>query len=125
VLEVPVAQLQPGDRARVLPGQAVPADGCVIAGQAEVDESMLTGEPMPVAKGPGDALVAGTVVHGSALEQEIRPWRAENAIGAHGGHAVAQARRSKAHSWSQGNAGPTVSAPVMFPSCRSSSCLRW
>ena len=66
-LEVPVAALVPGDRVRVVPGQAVPADGKVVEGQAEVDESMLTGEPLPVSKGTGDALVAGTVVHGSAL----------------------------------------------------------
>jgi len=71
VLEVPVAMLIPGDRVRVLPGQTVPADGRVSAGQAEVDESMLTGEPLPVAKGPGGSLVAGTVVHGSALEMEV------------------------------------------------------
>ncbi|WIL20583.1 MAG: cadmium-translocating P-type ATPase [Geothrix sp.] len=71
VLEVPVAMLAPGDRVRVLPGQTVPADGRVSSGQAEVDESMLTGEPLPVAKGSGDSLVAGTVVHGSALEMEV------------------------------------------------------
>jgi len=71
VLEVPVAVLVPGDRVRVLPGQTVPADGRASSGQAEVDEAMLTGEPLPVAKGPGDALVAGTVVHGSALEMEV------------------------------------------------------
>ena len=72
--------LRPGDRTRVLPGQAVPADGCVITGQAEVDESMLTGEPMPMPKGPGDALVAGTVVHGSALEQEIQAVGADTQL---------------------------------------------
>lgn len=71
VTEVPVAVLTPGDRVRVLPGQSVPADGRVSSGQAEVDESMLTGEPLPVAKEPGDALVAGTVVHGAALEMEV------------------------------------------------------
>ncbi|MFN7958643.1 MAG: cation-translocating P-type ATPase [Holophagaceae bacterium] len=71
VLEVPVEAMIPGDRVRVLPGQAVPADGRVALGQAEVDESMLTGEPLPVAKGLGDSLVAGTVVHGSALEMEV------------------------------------------------------
>lgn len=71
VLEVPVAALAPGDRVRVLPGQSVPADGRLSAGQAEVDESMLTGEPLPVAKVVGEALVAGTVVHGSAVEMEV------------------------------------------------------
>lgn len=70
-LEVPVGELLPGHRVRVLPGQTVPADGRVSSGQAEVDESMLTGEPLPVAKGPGDSLVAGTVVYGSALDVEV------------------------------------------------------
>ena len=95
VLEVPVSALQPGDRTRVLPGQAVPADGCVISGRAEVDESMLTGEPMPVSKGPGDALVAGTVVHGSALEQEIQAVGADTQL-ARMAALVAQAQGSKA-----------------------------
>ena len=95
VLEVPVSALRPGDRTRVLPGQAVPADGCVITGQAEVDESMLTGEPMPMPKGPGDALVAGTVVHGSALEQEIQAVGADTQL-ARMAALVAQAQGSKA-----------------------------
>ena len=95
VLEVPVSALRPGDRVRVRPGQAVPADGRVIAGQAEVDESMLTGEPMPVPKGLGDALVAGTVVHGSILEQEIQAVGADTQL-ARMAVLVAQAQGSKA-----------------------------
>jgi Cu+-exporting ATPase len=95
VLEVPVSALRPGDRVRVRPGQAVPADGRVIAGQAEVDESMLTGEPMPVPKGLGDALVAGTVVHGSVLEQEIQAVGADTQL-ARMAALVAQAQGSKA-----------------------------
>ena len=95
VEEVPVAALRPGDRVRVLPGQAVPADGRVLGGQAEVDESMLTGEPLPVPKGRGDALVAGTVVHGSALEQEIQAVGADTQL-ARMAALVAQAQGSKA-----------------------------
>jgi Cu+-exporting ATPase len=113
VLEVPVAQLQPGDRARVLPGQAVPADGCVIAGQAEVDESMLTGEPMPVAKGPGDALVAGTVVHGSALEQEIQAVGAETQL-ARMAAMVAQAQGSKAPAQDLADRISAVFVPIIL-----------
>ena len=70
--EVPVSTLHRHDRVRVLPGQAVPADGRVSSGQAEADESMVTGEPMPVPKAPGDFLAAGTVIHGSMLEVEMR-----------------------------------------------------
>ncbi len=95
VLEVPVAALHPGDRARVLPGQAIPADGRVSGGQAEVDEAMLTGEPLPVPKLPGDSLVAGTVVHGSALEMEILAVGADTQL-ARMAAMVAQAQGSKA-----------------------------
>lgn len=95
VTEVPVAELQPGDRVRVLPGHAVPADGRVASGQAEVDESMLTGEPLPVPKGPGEGLVAGTVVHGSALEMEIQAVGARTQL-ARMAALVAQAQGSKA-----------------------------
>jgi P-type Cu+ transporter len=59
--EVPLALVQPGDRLRVRPGDRVPVDGTVAEGRGLVDESMLTGEPLPVAKGPGDRVAAGTV----------------------------------------------------------------
>jgi len=95
VLEVPVAVLVRGDRVRVLPGQSVPADGRVSSGQAEVDEAMLTGEPLPVAKGPGSALVAGTVVHGSALEMEVRAVGAATQL-ARMAAMVAEAQGSRA-----------------------------
>jgi Cu2+-exporting ATPase len=60
-VEVPVASLSPGDRIAVVPGERVPADGTVCEGRSETDESMLTGEPVPVPKGPGDEVVAGSV----------------------------------------------------------------
>ena len=46
---------------RVLPGEKLPVDGVVIEGRSSVDESMLTGEPLPVEKGPGDRVVGGTL----------------------------------------------------------------
>ncbi|HEX9081179.1 MAG TPA: heavy metal translocating P-type ATPase, partial [Holophagaceae bacterium] len=95
VVEVPVGTLHHGDRVRILPGQAVPADGAVVQGQAEVDESMLTGEPLPVPRTGGDRLVAGTVVHGSALEMEVQAVGAETQL-AHMAALVAQAQGSKA-----------------------------
>ena len=57
-----------GDVLRLRPGARVPVDGVVAAGQSHVDESMLTGEPMPVMKSAGDALIAGTVNGAGALE---------------------------------------------------------
>ncbi len=61
VQEVAIADLLPGDSVEIRPGERIPVDGKVIEGASRVDEAMLTGEPIPVAKGPGDAVVGGTV----------------------------------------------------------------
>ena len=58
--EVLVTDLAPGDRVRVRPGEIVPADGRLIDGRSTFDESLLTGEPLPVARQPGDMLIGGT-----------------------------------------------------------------
>lgn len=62
----PVGELQGGDLLRVGPGEAVAVDGLVVEGAASVDESMMTGEPMPVEKRPGCRVAAGTVVCSSS-----------------------------------------------------------
>jgi Cu+-exporting ATPase len=59
--DVPLGDVHPGDRLRVRPGEKVPVDGEVVEGSSAVDESMLTGEPVPVTKRPGDAVIGGTV----------------------------------------------------------------
>jgi Cu+-exporting ATPase len=59
--EVPLDQIEAGDTLRVRPGEKVPVDGEVLEGKSTVDESMVTGESMPVAKGPGDTLIGGTL----------------------------------------------------------------
>jgi Cu+-exporting ATPase len=59
--EVPVAALQWGDRVRVRPGERIPADGVLEAGSGAVDEALLTGESLPQAKVPGDAVIGGSV----------------------------------------------------------------
>ncbi len=59
--EVPVETVVVGDLVRVRPGERLPADGTVVDGTSYVDESMITGEPVPVAKAPGAAVVGGTV----------------------------------------------------------------
>jgi Cu+-exporting ATPase len=65
--DVDVSAVQPGDRLRIRPGEQIPVDGRVIDGQSAVDESMLTGEPMPVPHGEGDSLIAGTLNTDGAL----------------------------------------------------------
>ncbi len=59
--EVPLAAVRPGDRLRVRPGEKIPVDGVLLDGAGTVDESMLTGEALPVAKQPGDRIVGGTL----------------------------------------------------------------
>jgi Cu+-exporting ATPase len=61
VEDIPVARLRRGDTVQVRPGERVASDGEVIAGHSSVDESMLTGESLPVEKGPGDRLFGGTL----------------------------------------------------------------
>jgi len=67
-VEVPLAEVQPGDRIRVVPGEKVPVDGTVIGGKSAVDESMITGEPIPNEKGPGDPVIGGTVNQTGSFE---------------------------------------------------------
>jgi Cu+-exporting ATPase len=59
--EVPLAEIEAGDMLRVRPGEKVPVDGEVVEGRSTIDESMVTGESMPVTKGPGDKLIGGTL----------------------------------------------------------------
>jgi P-type Cu+ transporter len=59
--DVPLAEVQVGDRLRVRPGERVPVDGTVLEGESSVDESMLTGEPIPVEKTAGSAVTGGTL----------------------------------------------------------------
>jgi Cu+-exporting ATPase len=65
--DVPLEQVRPGDRLRVRPGERVPVDGVVLEGASAVDESMITGEPIPAEKGPGGRLTGGTVNGTGAL----------------------------------------------------------
>jgi Cu2+-exporting ATPase len=70
---VPVANLLPGDHVEVIPGEKLPLDGVVREGTSETDESMLTGESLPVAKGPGSEVFAGTVnLYGSFIYEVTR-----------------------------------------------------
>jgi Cu+-exporting ATPase len=60
-VDVPLDEVQPGDLLRVRPGEKVPVDGIFVEGSSAVDESMLTGEPIPRLKGPGDEVIGATI----------------------------------------------------------------
>ena len=59
--KIPVEEIEPGDLLRIRPGERLPVDGEVAEGQSHVDESMLTGEPLPARRGPGDRVYGGTL----------------------------------------------------------------
>lgn len=66
-VEIPVGEVSVGDRLRVRPGEKVPVDGVVLEGTSHVDESMLTGEPVPARKGPGDEVAGATINQAGTL----------------------------------------------------------
>lgn len=65
--DVPISTLEKGDVIEVRPGDKMPVDGCVKEGEAYIDESMITGEPVPVRKAAGDKVFAGTVVKSGTM----------------------------------------------------------
>jgi len=71
--DIPIEQVQKGDLIRVRPGEKLPVDGVITEGSSRIDESMLTGEPMPVNKQPGDEVSAGTLnSHGAIIYRATR-----------------------------------------------------
>jgi len=93
--DVPLEAVQVGDLLRVRPGEKVPVDGVATDGESHVDESMLTGEPMPVAKTTGDRLVAGTVNQDGTLLLRAEKVGSETML-AQIVALVARAQRSRA-----------------------------
>ncbi|HEY1502822.1 MAG TPA: heavy metal translocating P-type ATPase [Stellaceae bacterium] len=93
--EIPLDRVQHGDRLRVRPGDAVPVDGSVVEGKSAVDEAMVTGESLPVAKAPGDKLIGGTINGTGALVMRAEKIGAETML-ARIVLMVAEAQRSRA-----------------------------
>ncbi|MDP9072546.1 MAG: heavy metal translocating P-type ATPase [Actinomycetota bacterium] len=94
---VAIGELRPGDVVLVRPGGRVPADGRIVEGEAELDESMVTGESRPVAKGPGDRVVAGTVATDSSIRVTVEAIGEDTALaGIQRLVAEAQGSRSRA-----------------------------
>jgi Cu+-exporting ATPase len=93
--DVPLEQVRPGDRLRVRPGEKVPVDGITLEGRSAVDESMITGEPMPVAKEPGARLIGATVNGNGALVMRAERVGPDTLL-AQIVHMVGEAQRSRA-----------------------------
>ena len=78
--EIPLEDVQVGDRLRVRPGEQIPTDGVVVDGESAVDESMVTGESVPVEKGEGDEVIGSTINENGVLEIEATNVGEETAI---------------------------------------------
>jgi Cu+-exporting ATPase len=93
-IEVPIESIVPDDVIRILPGEKLPVDGIIVDGASHIDESMLTGEPMPVEKHVGDEVIAGTLNQkGSFLYAAKRVGK--DTVLSHIIDAVRQAQASK------------------------------
>ena len=93
--DVPIDQVQPGDMLRVRPGEKVPVDGTVTEGKSSVDESMVTGEPLPVEKVPDDPLIGATVNRTGSLIMRAEKVGADTLL-SQIVQMVAKAQRSRA-----------------------------
>ncbi|AKU11059.1 Silver exporting P-type ATPase [Azoarcus sp. CIB] len=93
--DIPLTHVHPGDRLRVRPGEKVPVDGAVLEGTSAVDESMLTGEPMPVSKSAGDKVIGATLNTSGALVMQAEKIGSQTVL-AQIVQMVAQAQRSRA-----------------------------
>ena len=93
--EIPLDEVHIGDRLRVRPGDSVPVDGVVLDGRSAVDESMVTGEAMPVEKAPEAKLIGGTINGTGALVMRAEKIGADTVL-ARIVHMVAEAQRSRA-----------------------------
>jgi Cu+-exporting ATPase len=93
--DIALEEVVPGNRLRVRPGEKVPVDGVVLEGRSVVDESMLTGEPLPVEKSPGDKVTGATVNGSSSFVMRAERVGSDTLL-AQIVHMVAEAQRSRA-----------------------------
>jgi P-type Cu+ transporter len=93
--EIPLAEVRVGDRLRVVPGERVPVDGRVEKGHTTMEESMITGEPLPVEKGIGDPVTGGTLNGGGSFVMRAERVGRDSLLGQIVG-MVAAAQRSRA-----------------------------
>jgi Cu+-exporting ATPase len=93
--DVPLTHVHIGDRLRVRPGEKVPTDGVVLEGESAVDESMLTGEPVPITKRPGDKIIGATINSSGSLVMRSEKVGSQTML-SQIVQMVAQAQRSRA-----------------------------
>ncbi|MGV3742791.1 MAG: heavy metal translocating P-type ATPase [Burkholderiaceae bacterium] len=93
--DVPLSHVHVGDRLRIRPGEKVPVDGVVLEGESAVDEAMLTGEPMPITKRPGDKLIGATLNTSGSLKMRAEVVGSQTML-SQIVQMVAQAQRSRA-----------------------------
>jgi Cu+-exporting ATPase len=93
--DIPLERVLPGDKLRVRPGEKVPVDGVILDGKSTVDESMVTGEPIPVSKHSGDSLIGATINGTGSLVMEAQRVGNDTLL-AQIVHMVAEAQRSRA-----------------------------
>ena len=93
--DVPLDLVHPGDRLRVRPGEKVPVDGVVVVGSSSIDEAMITGEPIPVEKNPGDRVIGATVNGTGSIVMRAERVGADTLI-SQIVQMVAEAQRSRA-----------------------------
>lgn len=77
---VPAESLRPGQVVRLRPGDRLPCDGRIVSGEAGLDEAAITGESLPVARGPGDSVVAGSICADAVIDVEVTAGAGENTI---------------------------------------------
>ena len=94
-VDIPLDAVMPGNLLRVRPGEKVPVDGAVVEGHSNIDESMITGEPVPVGKSPGDAVTGGTLNTTGSLVMRAERVGSDTLL-AQIVRMVAEAQRSRA-----------------------------
>jgi Cu+-exporting ATPase len=110
--DVPLESVRVGDLLRVRPGEKVPVDGVVVSGTSAVDESMISGEPIPVAKAPGDKVVGATVNRTGSLILRAERVGADTVL-AHIVLMVSEAQRSRAPIQRQADVVASYFVPIV------------
>ena len=121
--EVPLAGVMPGDLLRVRPGEKIPVDGVLVEGRSSVDESMVTGEPLPVVRQPGDRVTGGTVNGAGGFIMRAERVGGETLL-ARIVQLVAEAQRSRAPAQALADKVSAIFVPAVF-ACAGVAFAAW